>query len=79
MSLEVNKIKVPQLFLFPSGTGFFLQFLSASTPMKYMYQWTTEVAERRITWLSTYIPEAVSYAFSFPGLPQLTTKNDRQA
>lgn len=63
MSLVVNKIEVPQLFLLPTGSEFFFQFISVTTPVKYMYQWNSKMAERRITQVSTYIDKVASYAF----------------
>lgn len=63
MSLVVNKIQVPQLLLLPTGSGFFRQFIPATTPVKYMYQWNIKLAERRITQASIYIPKVASYVF----------------
>ena len=50
------------------GSGFFLQFISAITPVKYMYQWNIEIAERRITQVSKYIPKVASYVFELSWL-----------
>lgn len=61
MRLVVNKIEVPQLFLLPTGSGLFPQFISPTTPVKYTYQWNIKTAEMRITQVSTYISKVVSY------------------
>jgi len=63
MSLVVNKIEVPQLLLLSTGSGFFLQFTSVTTPVKYTYQGNIWTAERRITEVSIHIPKVVSYVF----------------